>query len=244
MNSKNPVAFVPLRLSSKTRIFPFAYILPIAIAERLIAYFQVGVGLALHGIVLFALFGHAAFLYPSGKETANVLVAMSLAPLVRIFSLYAPLSQFHYVQWFLILSMPLFCAIFAVIFFQHLKEWEIGLAFKPKQLPLHMAIALTGPLFGFVEYLILRPEPMVESLSFRAIAAPIVILIVYTGFIEEFIFRGIIQHNAVKCFGTGWGLFFGTFLFAIMHIGNLSWLDVVFVWYCQELCVKLSTIRF
>jgi len=56
-------------------------------------------------------------------------------------------------------------------------------------------------------------------------------MLVYTGFLEELIFRGIIQHNAITYFKPGIGIFFVALLFAVMHTGNLSFLDVVFVFF-------------
>lgn len=215
----------------RLKFIPFIYILLIALAELLIGYYRVGEGLALHVIILFALFTHAAFLHREDKEKANLIMAMALAPLIRIVSLYAPLSTFHFVQWFMVLSFPLLCGMFLMIFFQHLPAQAVGLVFKLKQLPVQAAIASTGLLFGVVEYLILNPQPLIPELSFRSLAAPILIMLVYTGFLEELIFRGIIQHNAIKYFKPGIGIFFVALLFAIMHIGNLSFLDVVFVFF-------------
>jgi len=54
------------------------------------------------------------------------------------------------------------------------------------------------------------------------------ILLLGTGFVEEFIFRGVLQRSAVEAFG-GWGVIYVSLLFAILHIGFLSWIDVVFV---------------
>ena len=215
----------------RLKFIPFIYILLIALAELLIGYYRVGEGLALHVIILFALFTHAAFLHREDKEKANLIMAMALAPLIRIVSLYAPLSTFHFVQWFMVLSFPLLCGMFLMIFFQHLPAQAVGLVFRLKQLPVQAAIASTGLLFGVVEYLILRPQPMIPELSFRSLAAPILIMLVYTGFLEELIFRGIIQHNAITYFKPGIGIFFVTLLFAVMHIGNLSFPDVVFVFF-------------
>ena len=74
------------------KFVPFIYVILIALAESLISYYRVGVGLALHIFILFALFTHAAFSHRADKEKANLILAMALAPLIRIVSLYAPLS--------------------------------------------------------------------------------------------------------------------------------------------------------
>ena len=45
---------------------------------------------------------------------------------------------------------------------------------------------------------------------------------------EELIFRGVLQRSAVQAF-SGWGIVYVSLLFAILHMGFLSWLDIIFV---------------
>lgn len=75
----------------------------------------------------------------------------------------------------------------------------------------------------------MKPEPLIPELSFQALIAPVIIMLLCTGLMEELVFRGIIQHNAVTYFNPGIGIFFVALLFAVLHIGNMSLLDVVFV---------------
>jgi hypothetical protein len=103
-------------------------------------------------------------------------------------------------QWFPILSIPIFFAAFLTILFQHLDEQDIGLVLKLRQIPVQIAICFTGIPFGYIEYLILKPNPLIDDLSFRSLFAPVIILLVCTGFAEELVFRGIIQHNTIKYF--------------------------------------------
>lgn len=213
----------------KTKLFPFIYLLLITAAELITAFIGPNWGLFCHGVIMFTLSGHAAFLYPAEKNSSYFLMSIALAPLIRIISLYAPLSRFYFLQWFLILSIPLFFAAILMILFQHLNEQDVGLILKLRQFRLQLAIIFTGIPFGYIEYFILKPNPLVVELSFRSLFAPIVVMLVCTGFTEELLFRGIIQHNAIKYFNPGLGIFFVAVLFAVMHIGNLSLLDVVFV---------------
>ena len=67
-----------------------------------------------------------------------------------------------------------------------------------------------------------------DEFSFEAIWLPALILIVFTGVLEEIIFRGIIQQASLATYGR-FGIFFVAVLFAILHIGWGSLLDVVFV---------------
>ena len=213
----------------KTKFLPFVYLFPIVAAELITSLVDPRWGLFFHGVIMFTLFGHAAFLYPAKKNSSYLLMSIALAPLLRIISLYAPLSEFYFLQWFPILSIPIFFSAFLLISFQHLNEHDIGLVLKLRQIPLQLAISCTGIPFGVIEYFILKPSPLIDELSFRSLLAPIIIMITCTGFTEELVFRGIIQHNAIKYFTPGIGIFFATLLFAVMHIGNLSWLDVVYV---------------
>lgn len=215
----------------KTKLIPFMYLLTITASELITALINPNWGLFCHGVILFTLAGHAAFVYPAEKNSSYFLMSITLAPLIRIISLYAPLSRFYFLQWFLVLSIPLFFAAILMILFQHLSEQDVGLVLKLKQFRLQLAIIFTGIPFGCIEYFILKPNPLVVELSVRSLFAPIVIMLVCTGFAEELIFRGIIQHNAIKYFNPGLGIFFVTVLFAVMHIGNMSLLDVVFVFF-------------
>ena len=221
---------------------PFIYLLLITAAEWLVSY-NPNWGLFLHGVIMFALFGHAAFLYSEDKNSSYLFMAIALAPLIRIISLYAPLSEFYFLQWFPILSIPIFFASFLLILFQHLNERDIGLVLKARQIPVQIAIGFTGIAFGYIEYLILKPNPLILELSFRSLFAPVIIMLICTGFAEELVFRGIIQHNAIRYFKPWLGILFTTVLFAVMHIGNWSLLDVVFVFfigYFYGYCMRLT----
>ena len=50
-----------------------------------------------------------------------------------------------------------------------------------------------------------------------------------TGFAEELIFRGMMQQTVTEVLGRGWGIFYVAALFAVLHVGYHSLIDVVFV---------------
>lgn len=210
-------------------VYAVTYILIIAMAEVVTAYFDPKLGLILHSSILFAMFAHAAFLYPSDKPMSSFLMSVGFAPLIRIVSLSAPLSPFSYIQWFLILSLPLFAGILVLRYVQGLRESDLGLILNTRMLHWELAIGLTGFIFGITEYFILRPGPLIEEISIRTLITPVMIMMICTGLIEELIFRGLVQHNATRVFGPWLGMFFSASLFAFLHIGNLSVISVGFV---------------
>jgi len=56
---------------------------------------------------------------------------------------------------------------------------------------------------ALAEYFILAPEAMIAELTWQAIWLPAVILLLCTGFVEELIFRGVLQRSAVEALGGG-----------------------------------------
>ena len=89
-------------------------------------------------------------------------------------------------------------------------------------------MGLSGILFGIGEHYILRPASLIAELTWQQAWLPALILLVTTGFVEEIIFRGVLQRAAVGVFGW-WGIVYISLIFAILHIGFLSWLDVIAV---------------
>ena len=73
---------------------------------------------------------------------------------------------------------------------------------------------------------------MATELTWQKVLPPALIIIVCTGFVEEFIFRGVLQRTAIEAFGWR-GIAYISALFAILHMGHrgpFPWIvDVVFV---------------
>ena len=82
--------------------------------------------------------------------------------------------------------------------------------------------------FGVFEYWILQPEPLVAETAGVSWALLAVALILATGFVEEFAFRGVMQRSALDAYGT-FGVVLVAAVFAALHIGWLSLFDVAFV---------------
>ena len=69
------------------------------------------------------------------------------------------------------------------------------------RVPLELLFGLSGSALGHIEYQILRPQPLARALTWGEAAIPALILLVSTGFVEELIFRGIMQRVAIKSIG-------------------------------------------
>ncbi len=214
----------------KQTVVYLLYLLAIAAAEIVTVLSAVVpainplLGVLCHVVILMALIVHSALIGQQPHQ--RLLLALSLAPLVRIISLVMPLANVPQSLWYPMVYAPLLAAAVMVVRIFGFKLRDIGVNFGP--VPYQLMIALSGVVIGLVEYLILRPEPVIAELTWQAAWLPGLIFLVTTGLVEEFIFRGVMQHAVGGVF-VRWGIVYISFLFAILHLGFLSWIDVVFV---------------
>ena len=182
------------------------------------------IGLVLHGVILLLLILQGAS--ASRRVAQRFYFSMALVPLIRLMSLSLPLTSFQFVYWYLIIGTPLFLAAF---FTARMMGLSIDrLLFNVSRPGLQFAVALSGVLLGYVEYVILRPQPLVGTFSFGLLWQPALILLVFTGLLEEVIFRGLLQQSSREFIGR-WGLLYAALLFAVMHLGYRSVVDFLFV---------------
>jgi hypothetical protein len=141
-----------------------------------------------------------------------------------------PLYHFPRIQWFIIVGVPVYLALFILLFQQRITLKEIGLQLpRKKYIPIEIGIILLGIPLGFMEFYLLHPTPVIDSLSIENLIIAILILFIATGLMEELIFRGALQKKSINILGSWRGMLFVTLIFATLHIGNLSFLDVLLV---------------
>jgi len=208
-------AFWPLSLG---------YLALLTAAEALTALVEPRAGLVLHSILLTgALLLSARFW--DGPEH-RFWMAVGLAPLIRLLSLALPLRALPMMYWYLIISVPLFVAVFVVRRVARLSWDQVGL--HGRGLPGQLLLVSLGLPLGILEYRILRPPPLISGWNAGEFLPAALILLVSTGLVEELIFRGVMQKAALEAMGR-WGMVYVAAVFAVLHIGHRSLTDVLFV---------------
>jgi len=202
----------------------WAYLGLIAVAELITSLVNAQLGQLMHVVLLAGLALHAAL--APGDATRRFLLGLMLAPLIRILSLSLPLSRFPQLAWYPIVAVPLLFAAWVIIRQLGLSRNQLGL--RVGNLPLQLGISSIGLLLGVAEHYILAPRPQFAEPTWVAIALASLNLLIFTGFTEELIFRGILQVEGQHTLGR-WSLLYISLLFGVLHIGYLSLLDVVFV---------------
>ena len=205
-------------------IIYITYFLAIAAAELVTVYVNPVWGTVCHAAVLAALLVHAALERTQARQ--RFLTALALAPLVRIVSLAMPLTAIPRIWWYPVIYTPLLAAALVTMHLQGYHRRQVGLTFRFSWLQLGVFGA--GALLGLGEYLILRPEPLISELTWASVWLPALIFLLAVGFVEEVLFRGVMQTASAPLMGK-WAIIYISGIFALLHMGFYSWLDVVFV---------------
>jgi len=200
------------------------YLMVITLSEAFTTLIEPRVGLGLHGLVLLALILHAALV--NQYITRSFLLALSLVPSIRLLNLAMPLQLFPQIYWYVIVGIPLFITTFYVARIGKINRKMIGLT--GQKLPFQVLIGLTGIGLGYLEYKILHPQPLIAELRLELVWLPALILMIFTGLLEEIIFRGLLQYNSERILGR-YGLLYSSMVFTVLHLGYQSWLDLAFV---------------
>ena len=195
-------------------------------AEVLTAALDARIGVAAHAVLLMILVAMGARTADSSKR--ELYWSLVLAPIIRIGSLSLPLGQLPLLAWYPLIGVPIFTAAIVTARYLGYDRARLGLRVDAADIPRQLMLVPLGVLLGVGEYLIFRPLPLAERFTLSDLWLPALILLIFTGLEEELVFRGIMQRAALRSLGR-WGLVYVSGVFAVLHIGYLSVLDVAFV---------------
>jgi membrane protease YdiL (CAAX protease family) len=194
-----------------------SYLLLVGAAELLIAQRDPAIGLAIHALLLLTLTLHAGLGHdPDGRKLA---LALTLAPLLRILSLALPLANLPRLAWYPVVSALLLISALIVIRQLRMSRSELGL--RSDNLLIQLMLMGGGLGIGASEYALLGAPQLGVAFSWNALMLLAVMLLIFTGFVEELIFRGLLQSLALPALGR-WALVYVSLLFAALQIGYLS----------------------
>lgn len=205
-------------------ILAVLYVILIAVAELLTVLTDARWGLAMHIGILTALLVQASLVLDQPYH--KLFLALALAPLIRILSLSMPLQDLDLMYWYAIVGAPMMVTALLVARTLGL-SWR-NLGFTLRSLRIQALVIIAGLAFGVAEYFILKPEPLIDEFSWGAFWLPALILLIGTGFNEELVFRGVMQSASSDALGKS-AILYVTVVFAVLHLGYKSAVDVAFV---------------
>ena len=200
------------------------YLLVLSVAELLTAVVSPHLGLAIHAGLMLTLLVHSGM--GATEAERRLALGLTLAPLIRLLSLTLPLLNFSGEARFPLVAAPLLLAAWIAV--RQLKVARQAMGLRIDHLGLQVLLTGGGLGLGALEYVILRPDELATSFEWRSLLLVGLNLLIFTGFAEEFIFRGLLQHLAGPILRGG-TLIYVSLVFGALHIGYLSVLDVIFV---------------
>jgi membrane protease YdiL (CAAX protease family) len=189
------------------------YLIFIILAETLTVFVGLVPGSIVYAALIPILLSH--YVISEQATCHRLLIALSLVPLLRMLSLILPSPQLPVAYWNGLVGGALLIAIGFASRLLRLSREELGLTLHFPAFQLLVGIA--GIPLGFFAYLFSTPWPnagIYHSVSFALFA-------VFSGIVEELIFRGFLQNAAQNVFGEH-GIFYSSMLYAAMYMGTLS----------------------
>lgn len=213
--------------------FLILILLAITAVEYIFVYMNVAYGIIL--ALFLTVLIYVAVSLP-GEETPVTRAAESLAlvPLYILFTSSLP--------WFFIEQLYLLPAVYSIVLalvFFHIHDKNIGL----KTLGLNLEgsgkwiilCSLIAIPTGTIEYYVLKPEPAFPFFEVKNLLRDFLYMLLFVGLAEELLFRGLIQTDLQRVFGTRLGLLLTSYLFGIMHMTWRSTLELLFTFFAALL---------
>lgn len=201
-----------------------AYISAIAAAEGIAVFIGPIPGIICHALLIPMLLGH--YMWEEKRTYRRILPILALAPILRLFSFVMPIRGVPPIFWYALVGTPLLVAAVLAARRVGYSYAQLGLSLRA---PIwQLLIALSGFPLGLAAFLLIRPEPIVPDGNFLLVLAGLLILPVFTGFLEEFIFRGLLQYALTDIFGSS-GLLYSVLLYMILYLGTLSLVYILFM---------------
>lgn len=217
------------RFRRETAVALVGYVVLLAIAELVVTYLSPVLVFPLHGGLILLVITYVMVHFSAERhdpEHIALFVVLVLGPLIRIISLTLPLGQIEPAYRYLFAGIPMAVAAVVAARAAGLRAPQMGLRWAAWRWQVLVVVAAIP--IGFIEFAVLRPEPIGPPAWTVAGLAPALALGFFTGFPEELIFRGVMQ-TVTRPFLGRWNWVYVSVIFAVLHIGYQSYIDVVFV---------------
>lgn len=158
----------------------------------------------------------------------RIYPVLLLLPLFRLLNVAMPIFFQLTLYSYSLVYAPMFIPIYYVMKNQLLSRAEAGITFQGFWFYLPLALAV-GFLLGWGESIVLGSGLLVPDSSIKSIASLALIMIVFVGIVEEFIFRSALQTVIEERLGGTLGLITASIIFGFMHSGYHLMQELLYV---------------
>ena len=178
-------------------------------------------GVFAHALVLVGLVG----LSMRPGTTQRLTLAVAVLPLIRILSLAVPAAIVPIVYWYLEIGLAGTEGILLVMRRLNLSPYDVGLRRAP--IAEVVSVGVIGALLGIPAYLIAGRLDLGHGGGLVGLAIASAVVIIFVGFFEELLFRGLIQSAGTTLFSRG-GVLLSVGATVLMYSASLNPRYIVF----------------
>lgn len=200
------------------------YLFVLVVAEIVTNFVVPPIGLGLYGALLVIMLLHAAL--AQEKPIRALTLSLALVPLAKLISYAFSPDVIPPAYLYMDVGLPMLVAVALGVNALGISWQEIGI--RIRGLPVQLLVALSGILFGVVQYAIVAAPRASDPLGTGQLMFTGFAIVFSTGFVEELIFRGMIQWATSAMLGQA-GMVYTAALYALLHVGYQSWQLMVFV---------------
>lgn len=186
----------------------------------------------------------------------KLLTSLALVSMLRILSLAVPRFfgvRLDLFSWLVLMAFPLLLGAWTVMRVND--EMPSDYRWLPKPTfggyATEIIVILTGIPLGLAEYEILArtaiaPPGAPVFDGFFDVFVAVFGIFVATAVFEELVFRGFLQRHVSGFMRPQWAIFWVSVLFAVLHVINQSWQDVLFVfgvgWFYGQVVLRTGNL--
>jgi membrane protease YdiL (CAAX protease family) len=207
-----------------TIILGLVYLAVLGSAEAVLQYVNRPGGIIFYVLILFSLVINSTLMGDGSQR--SLWLALGLVPLIRIISVAMPIfPEISQTIWYIVVSIPILVGTIMAARILKYSLDDIGL--RGSYPFIQILAAPAGLALGALAFLILRPEAWTKEFTVQATISPALVLLVFTGLVEELAFRGVLQ-RASRALGS-WGWVYVAAIYAVLQMGQGSAIFCLYV---------------
>jgi hypothetical protein len=159
----------------------------------------------------------------------RALIPLLLFPILRLLSVTIPIAPLPRIDWYPAIGLPwLFSALVVVWFLRPSPAYLQLRGYNRGEILRQAIFGLTGISLAYLVYLLAPTKPILASGDWRGLVFGGMLITVFTGFAEEFVFRFLVQSQMESVFGKA-GIYIAALLGSAMYIPTMS-LPLIAFW--------------